>query len=494
MPTAWAAAHFSHGGLGFETGTGEARTINENRVIFNFPTRNPHQHQGRAAIFRGRKSDAVRGATNDDPRCFLRSRYSNVDERPVLGTFPGIPNPHTMTKTTFLRFLFAAALCATPLVAPNARAAVGDIFETNQGNLLRFTPAGGTPATFATGLSNPKGLIFDGNGKLYVADAGRNSILVFSIPDGVGNTFASGLSSPIGIAFDAAGNLYVADSGSGNIFEFAPDGTKTTFASNAGGPSGLAFDNSGNLFAADFTNGKIYKYTASGTQSTFVTGLNLPAGLAFDRAGNLFEADSGSGTIFQFAPDGTKTSFATGLGRPFGINFDFGGNLIVADNANGATIKYSSTGTKTVIFQSNFNTPQFVAVEPLQHRLLNISARGSVQGGDNTLIAGFVVGGNGPVGTSILVRALGPSLSSFGINNALPDPTLELRDASGTLLASNNNWKDTQQAAISATTLSPPDDRESAILINLHGGAFTAIVGSATGAPGTALVEVYNLP
>jgi hypothetical protein len=116
-----------------------------------------------------------------------------------------------------------------------------------------------------------------------------------------------------------------------------------------------------------------------------------------------------------------------------------------------------------------------------------------VQGGNDVLIAGFVVGGTGPVGTSILVRALGPSLSAFEISNPLPDTVIELRDASGTLLASNNDWRDSQEAAITGTTLQPTDDRESAILISLHGGAFTAILGSATGAPGTAVVEVYNL-
>jgi len=127
-------------------------------------------------------------------------------------------------------------------------------------------------------------------------------------------------------------------------------------------------------------------------------------------------------------------------------------------------------------------------------QLAQISTRGLVQGGNDVLIAGFVVGGTGPVGTSILVRALGPSLSAFGISNPLADPVIELRDASGTLIASNNDWKDTQGSAISVTTLQPTDDHESAILTSLHGGAFTAIVGSATGAPGTAVVEVYNLP
>ena len=134
-----------------------------------------------------------------------------------------------------------------------------------------------------------------------------------------------------------------------------------------------------------------------------------------------------------------------------------------------------------------------VAIEPAQHQLLNVSTRGLVQSGQNVLIAGFVIAGAAPQGTPIVVRALGPSLAAFGITNPLPDPILELRDASGTLLASNNDWKDTQQQAITNTTLAPTDDHESAISISLGGGAFTAIVGSATGEAGTAVVEVYNL-
>jgi sugar lactone lactonase YvrE len=415
-----------------------------------------------------------------------------VDERSVLGTLD-TPNKHIMMKKTFFPSLLAAGLLAIPFLGTSARAAIGDVYETNEGNVLRFRTLGGTPTTFATGFSNPKGLVFDGNGHLYVADPGKSAVIVFTIPDGSGSTFASNLSSPTGVALDTAGFLYVSEAGTGNILKFAKDGTKTTFASNTGASAGLAFDNSGNLFSGDFTGGKIYKFAPDGTKTTFASGLNFPAGLAVDTAGNLFEADSGSGTIFKFAPDGTKSSFATGIGRPYGIAFDSGGNLIVADNANGATLRYSPEGTKSNIFTSNFNTPQFVAVEPAQHRLLNISTRGFVRGGNDVLIAGFVVGGNGPVGTSILVRALGPSLTAFGITDPLADPVLELRDASGNLIASNNNWKDTQQTAITNTTLAPSDDRESAILATVPGGQFTAIVGSATGAPGTALVEVYNL-
>ena len=400
-----------------------------------------------------------------------------------------------MTKQIFRRPLLAvtafAALC---VIATSVRAATGDIFESNETNIIRLTSVGSTPGTFASGLSNPKGVVFDGRGHLYVADANRNEIIVYTIPDGAGSLYVTGLSSPIGLAFDTAGNLYVANSGSGNVFQFAPNGTKTTFATGVGAPAGLAFDNSGNLYVADFSGGKIYKVTPAGTLSTFATGLNHPAGLAVDSSGNLFEADSGTGTILKFAPDGTKSTFvSSGLSRPFGLAFEATGSLVVADNGSGATLRFDTSATKTVIFSSNFNTPQFVAVEPAQHQLLNVSTRGLVQGGNDVLIAGFTIGGTGPVGTSIVVRALGPSLSAFGINNALPDPVLELRDASGTLLASNNDWKDSQQDAIQASNLAPSNDREAAIITSLHGGAFTAIVGSATGEPGLAVVEVYNL-
>ena len=399
-----------------------------------------------------------------------------------------------MTKTTFLRsLLVVAALAAGPFLARNADAAVGDILETNEGNVLRFRTPGATPSTVASGLSNPKGIVFDGVGRFYVADADKGSVIVFTLPGGAGTTFISGLDAPVGLAFDVGGNLFVGESGSGNVIRFAAGGGKSTFATGLGGPAGLVFDNSGNLFVADFSGGKVYKIAPDGAKTTFATGLNLPAGLAIDNAGTLYVADSGSGTIFKFTPDGTKSTFVSDLGRPFGIAIEANGSLVVADNEEGDTVRYSPTGTRSLIFSSDFNTPEFLAIEPAAHHLLNISTRGLVMGGDNVLIAGFFVGGTGPVGTNIVVRALGPSLTPLGIGNALPDPVIELRDASGTLIGFNNNWKDSQEEAILNTGLAPTNDAESAIVTSLRGGAFTAIVRSASPETGTALVEVYNL-
>ena len=399
-----------------------------------------------------------------------------------------------MRKPNCLHLLLtAAALAALPLIAVSARAAVGDIYETNNGMILRFHGAG-APGTFTAGLSNPKGLVFDGNGHLFVAQASNGTLVRFNTPDASGITVLSNLSSPVGLAFDANGNLFVGESGNGNVTKLAPDNTQSVFATGLGSPAGLAAANNGNLFVADFAGGIIYQVTPAGTKTTFATGLSFPAGLAFDSAGNLFEADSGTGSIFKFAPDGTKTTFATGLGRPYGLAFEDSGSLIVADNANGSTLRYTPAGVQSVIFSNDFNIPQFVAIEPASHLLLNISTRGLVTGGDHLLIAGFVVGGNGPVGTAVVIRALGPSLSTAGISDPLADPAVEVRDSSGALVASNNNWNDASPDQQVPIAFQPTNDKEAALKITLRGGAFTAVVSNAGGTTGTALVEVYSVP
>jgi uncharacterized delta-60 repeat protein len=125
--------------------------------------------------------------------------------------------------------------------------------------------------------------------------------------------------------------------------------------------------------------------------------------------------------------------------------------------------------------------------------LTNISARGFVGTGDQVLIGGFIIGPQGAASPAVLARALGPSLASFGITNALANPTLELHDANGTLITSNDNWKSTQQAEISATGKAPPNDLESAIARTLAPGSYTAIVRGINNTTGVALVEVYDL-
>jgi cyclophilin family peptidyl-prolyl cis-trans isomerase len=125
--------------------------------------------------------------------------------------------------------------------------------------------------------------------------------------------------------------------------------------------------------------------------------------------------------------------------------------------------------------------------------VLNISTRGKVQTGDNVMIGGFIIAGNGS--QRVLVRAIGPSLANAGVSNPLSDPTLTLYNSQGTQIDFNDNWQDNPAAAdIEATTIPPSDPKESAVLQTLAPGGYTAIVRGAGTATGTALVEVYALP
>ena len=95
-----------------------------------------------------------------------------------------------------------------------------------------------------------------------------------------------------------------------------------------------------------------------------------------------------------------------------------------------------------------------------------------MQTGDNLLIGGFIIGGTED-GT-VLVWAIGPSLTQFSEANALSDPVLELHDASGATIASNDDWKGSQQTEIEATGIPPTNDKESASLITLVPGNHTS--------------------
>jgi len=93
----------------------------------------------------------------------------------------------------------------------------------------------------------------------------------------------------------------------------------------------------------------------------------------------------------------------------------------------------------------------------------------------------------------LLARAIGPSLTGAGVSNPLPDPKLALHNGSGTLVASNDDWRSQQEQQICQTGLPPQSDKESAILTTLAPGAYTAVVSGANEGTGVALIEVYQV-
>jgi len=132
--------------------------------------------------------------------------------------------------------------------------------------------------------------------------------------------------------------------------------------------------------------------------------------------------------------------------------------------------------------------------------LANLSTRASVQTGDNIMIGGFIVQGNQP--KRVILRAIGPELSQYGVPNPMANPTLELHDGPGALIASNNDWQQTiiggiitqnQVQDIQNSGHAPTDARESAIIATLLPGNYTAIMRGVDNTTGVALVEVYDL-
>jgi subtilisin-like proprotein convertase family protein len=121
----------------------------------------------------------------------------------------------------------------------------------------------------------------------------------------------------------------------------------------------------------------------------------------------------------------------------------------------------------------------------------NISTRGFVRTGQDVMIGGFILVGNDPA--KVLLRAIGPSLAAAGIQQPLQNPYLELFDGQGMKIAQNDNWQETQEAVIAATGAAPGNAAESAILITLPAGSYTAIVSGVAGGTGVALVEAYNI-
>jgi hypothetical protein len=158
-------------------------------------------------------------------------------------------------------------------------------------------------------------------------------------------------------------------------------------------------------------------------------------------------------------------------------------------------------GAYTAVVRGNNNTAGVGLIEvydlslAVPAKLANISTRAFVSTGNDIVIAGFILG-NSPQASyaRIVLRGIGPSLTGFGVPNALANPTLELRDNNGALLFANNDWQaDPAQAAeLTAVGLAPSHPLESGIATTLPPGAYTALLAGVNSSTGIGIVEVYD--
>jgi hypothetical protein len=165
------------------------------------------------------------------------------------------------------------------------------------------------------------------------------------------------------------------------------------------------------------------------------------------------------------------------------------------DAAESAIIATLQPGGYTAIVSGVGSTTGVAIVEVFEvdaatTPLVNVSARALVQTGDNVMIAGFIIQGDTPL--TVVIRARGPSLAQFGVPGPLANPQLTLYSGQ-TPIASNDDWQQAANAPqITTSGFAPSHSAESAILVTLQPGAYTAIVNGANATTGVAIVEVFK--
>jgi sugar lactone lactonase YvrE len=444
----------------------------------------------------------------------------------------------------------------TPIGAnnPNANSDTGDGGPAVQATLnnprgIAFDSKG----TLYIASGNDPGIIrkVDQNGTIstfVTIDEGNVTKLTF---DGADNLYAI-----IGfqrlMRFDPSGNATVLAGGS--IEGFSGDGGPASQAMLSGGidSSGIAIDAEGDIFFVDGQNLRVRAIRMGAAPTPNVASMNpsrlsnlscraqvgtganqLIVGFAVSTSGTsgnepVLVRASGP-ALGGFGVSGVLSDPQLTLNNTRGViasNNGWDGNAQVASTAatvgafawtsttshdsalvetlpNGAytaqiTGASGDTGVALAEVYDATPTGTFTSTSP---RLVNLSARVMVGTGNNILIAGFVIAGTSP--KAVLIRASGPALSAFGVPSVLPDPQLSLyrsnSDGSNTLLQTNTGWAGnsyiaTASASVGAFSWGTAATPDSAILVALPPGAYTAEVSGASGDTGVALVEVYDAP
>ncbi|MDQ6862178.1 MAG: hypothetical protein M3032_13620 [Verrucomicrobiota bacterium] len=444
-------------------------------------------------------------------------------------------------KTTF-----ATGVDARGMVCDNA----GNLFVSDalSKSIIKITPAG-VRTTFASGLS-VLGLRFDLSGNLIALDYGggvTGQAKTYSIaPDGT-ITSSTGRDRQVCSAVDPLGRTFVGTS-DGVIYAayhtYYPEsgfgvGTSGIYAGGLGYIEGMACDPAGNLFVST-PSGTLRFDRKTGAKTTFSSAsdgaalafeppralaLNISTRLGVQSGENALIAgfivtgpDHKQVLVRGMGPSLSKAGVQGALQNP-NIEMHFPTGVVISNDnwktGNAAPVIQGTAfapsddresalafdlppGTYSVILTGVANTAGVGLVEVYDTNqnsnsaLANISTRGFVGSGDNVMIGGFILGG-GNGAARLAIRAIGPSLAAAGISNPLADPTLTLRDANGGVVNFNDNWGDTDATQIHDAKINPPNLAESAMIVTLPAGNYTAIVAGKNGGTGVGLVEVYNI-
>lgn len=326
----------------------------------------------------------------------------------------------------------------------------------------------------------------DGHPELYVMNANGTNPVRLTVGGGYNPCW-----SPDGarIAFEL-GDIFVMNANGSNRMAlthgttfftsrdptWSPDGGRIAFTARRGGQEQIYSMNADGSNETNLTNNITYNawpaWSPDGTRIAYVRDAGIFVMSAYGT--NIIHLPNTPGYQPAWSPDGTKIAFTESPGI----------RVINADGTNKISLTNYSTDAD----------PSWQRIAPTQApaaQAVNLSTRMLVGTGDNVGIGGFIITGSAP--KHVVVRGIGPSLSQFGIPNALADPVLELFGAGPLPIASNNNWRDSDENALQATGLAPTNDLESAIDATLAPGNYTAVLMGNGNTVGVGVVEAYDL-
>jgi hypothetical protein len=413
---------------------------------------------------------------------------SGIANPDLYGT-PTTPGTYTMTLEAFqgpngtelqsgmFNYEVIVTGSATPTPTPTPAPAGSPVFTTQP---ISVTVAGGTVALYAVASNAPTYQWM--NGSSPVAGA-TTSILKLSNAAASAGTYTCVATNAIGSSTSSAAKVSVGStSDAGRLINLSTRAQVGT---------------GGNILIVGFAVG------GTGTEPLLARASG-PALVAFGVAGALpdpqLELFSGSTVLSTnngWAGNPTIAADALQVGAFAWTNPASHDSAIATQLAAGSyTAQVSGqsndTGVSLAEIYDATNTISFTTATP---HLVNLSARVMVGTGGNILIAGFVIGGSSA--TTVLIRASGPALGAFGVAGALSDPELTLSSGT-TTLATNDGWGGDPQIAATAASVGAfswgaAATADSALLVTLPPGAYTAQVAGASGDTGISLVEVYEV-
>jgi hypothetical protein len=335
-------------------------------------------------------------------------------------------------------------------------------------------------------------------------------------------TYSAVVTNPYGSSTSLGAVLTVTPSNQAPIFEYQPNATSVT----AGGtatlivgvvappPVNYQWYVGGAAIAGATSSSLTFSPVAASDAGTYTVVISDPAGSVTSSSAALTVAAAGGppvsvSIVLQPAPVSTpvggQATFTAAVTGDATITYQWRKNQSPIPGATGTSFtisnaQYSDAGTYDLVasnvFSTAYSNPTPLTVTPagVPSRLINVSARGFTGTGSQVLTVGFAVGGTGTEPT--LVRAVGPTLATFGVTGVLADPQLTLFNSNQSVLATNDGWGGT--AALSAAFAQtgafalPADSLDAALESSLPVGEFTANVQGASGDTGVVLLEVYD--